>query len=164
MKKILLFLPLCFAFPQLRAQGNPVQFTAKKEKSVVGTVQTVAIRVADFTGVTTVQFTLQWPSATFQFTSVSDFGLPDLDATHFNTTLATSGKLTFSWDDVTTQGSPPLSPDAVLFRINFNVLGPVPPGATLDLSPTPTPTEVTRLLKVTSVVFNNENLSGCNCN
>ena len=161
-KKKFLFLPLCFAFLQLRAQGNPVQFTAKKEKPVVGTVQTVAIRATDFTDVTTVQFTLQWPSATFQFTSVGDFGAGlNLDATHFNTTLAASGKLTFSWDDPTTRGFP--RSDVVLFKINFNVLGPVPPGSKLELSPVPTPTEVTRLLKVTSAMFNNENLSGCDC-
>ncbi len=147
-----------------RAQNKPVQFTARKEKPVLGaTTQTVAIRVTDFTDVTTVQFTLQWPVSVFQLSSVSDFGLPGLDPGHFNTTLAATGKLTFSWDDLTTKGQS-LSDGTVIFKINFNLTGTIPPGTVLELTPSPTPTEVTRLLKTTSVIFNNENLAGCDCN
>jgi hypothetical protein len=123
----------------------------------------VAIRVKDFTDVTTTQFTLQWPASVFEFSSVTNYGLPNLDPTHFNIALAATGKLTFSWDDVTTQGLS-LNDDTVIFKINFQVRGPIPAGAILELSPSPTPTEVTRLLKPSSVMFNNENLSGCNCN
>jgi hypothetical protein len=148
----------------LLAQVRPVQFTAQKELPVVGsTTQTVAIRVSDFTDVTTAQFTLQWPATVFELTSVSNFGLPNLDITHFNTALATTGKLTFSWDDATTNGLT-VTDNTVIFKINFRVKTAVPPGAMLELTPSPTPTEVTRLLKRTSAMFNNENLSGCDCN
>jgi len=163
-RTIILLLSLLSIGSSLSAQVRPVQFTAKKELPVMGsTTQTVAIRVRDFTDVTTTQFTLQWPASVFELTSVSDFGLPNLDLTHFNVALAATGKLTFSWDNPSTLGLS-LNDDTVIFKINYNVRGAVPAGTLLELAPTPTPTEVTRLLKPASVMFNNENLSGCNCN
>ncbi|MES2732627.1 MAG: cohesin domain-containing protein [Bacteroidota bacterium] len=162
-RKIILVFTLLVVCSGVYAQTKPVQFTAKKELPVLGsTTQTVAIRVTDFTNVTTTQFTLQWPATAFQFASLSDFGLPGLDITHFNTTLAATGKLTFSWDDASTNGLTVID-GTVIFKIKFTVIGSIPAGSVLELTASPTPTEVTRSLKPTSVMFNNESLSGCEC-
>ena len=123
MRLFILLLSLLSIATSLSAQVRPVQFTAKKELPVIGnTTQTIAIRVKDFTDVTTTQFTLQWPASVFEFSSVSNYGLPNLDLTHFNIALAATGKLTFSWDDVTTQGLS-LTDDTVIFRGIFQTSG-----------------------------------------
>lgn len=150
----------------VQAQNKPVQFTAKKDLPVTSPTQTVTIRVSDFKDVTTVQFSLQWPASTFEFVSIdtASSALPELGfTTNFNANQTTNpGKLTFSWNG--SSGEALTLPDnSIAFKINFNVKGAIPKGATLELTPTPTPTELTRSLKPANILFNNERLGDCDC-
>ena len=102
--------------------GQRVVFQASQTNGPVGGSAKVFITVAGFTNVTSAQFTLEWDPAVLQFVNTSDFGLTGLTADSFGTALTNSGKLTVSWNDLSTMGVS-VADGLVMFSVQFNVIG-----------------------------------------
>ena len=87
----------------------------------VGSTVCVPVTVNDFDGIASLQFSLQWDATVLQFTEVTNFNLPDLNASSFNTTQTENGQTAMAWFDNTAQGVT-LSDGTILFELCFTVL------------------------------------------
>lgn len=96
-----------------------------------GTYVDVPVMVEDFDNILTGQFTITWDPAVAQFESTNDYGMGSVAASSFGIANASSGKLTFSWDDPESNGQT-LPSEAVLFTIRFKLVGT--PGSLTDLT------------------------------
>ena len=84
----------------------------------VGDVVSISIKVGNFNNIDQMNFNVNWNAAYLEFQSVSDFGLPSISNTNFNTLSTPSGKLLFFW----IPPSPQSAPDStVLFKINLKI-------------------------------------------
>lgn len=104
-----------------------------------GSLVVVSAKVKDFININSFQGTLQFDPAVATFQALTAFGLPDLDAGNFGTTLISQGKLTFSWNDTGFAGLN-LPDSAVLFSMSFYLAGS--PGQQTNLAVTNTPTAI----------------------
>jgi len=118
-----------------------VTFQASMEAVQEESPVTVAFTVSDFTEVTTFQFTIEWNPAVIQFSSIGDFGLPDLASNDF-TVSETPGKLWVSWEDEDLMGET-LADESLIFHVNFMPVGGSAGNSTdILFTDDPTPREV----------------------
>jgi hypothetical protein len=115
----------------------------------------VPVRAVDFNRIVSAQGTIEFDPAVVNFTSVTNFGLPGMNASNFGLTQIQSGVLTYSWHDPSNQGIN-LSDSAVLFMMNFFVAGNSGQSTLILFTSLPVPLEVadTSLLPLT-VLYNN---------
>ena len=117
--------------------------------SVSGTVGShinISLRALDFVNINSIQGTIQFDPSVAVFSSVSYFGLPNMNSGNFGTTQVNSGKLTFTWFDSNLEGINMVNSSA-LFTITF----------TLTCNSTNTPLNIVNtptLIEVTDSSFN----------
>jgi len=105
-----------------------------------GTTVCLPVTVNDFNEIASLQFSLQWDPAVLEFSEVTNFNLPDLNAASFNTTATASGQTAMAWFDGTTQGVT-LQDGATLFEICFTVVGTTGANSMIVFTDTPTARE-----------------------
>ncbi|MBP7184325.1 MAG: gliding motility-associated C-terminal domain-containing protein [Saprospiraceae bacterium] len=88
----------------------------------IGSNVCIPVQVSDFTGVNSVQFTMNWDPTIIQFTGVSDLFFPDMSITNFGTSMVNNGQITFSWFDSDFSGESIPNGNA-FFNLCFNVIG-----------------------------------------
>jgi hypothetical protein len=111
-----------------------VGFRVNGATNIPGGSVVVPVTVSDFRNVTSVQGTLAWDPAIIHFVGTESYGLSGLGSGNFGTTLTSTGKLVFSWDDPSAEGF--TAPDgAGIFAVRFEIVGTfgsVSPVALLD--------------------------------
>lgn len=119
-----------------------VSFTLEGDNLLPGEKRKVTVSVKGFKTVTTAQFSVQWDPAVLKYEAIGDFGLPNLAAGNFNTTLAPEGRLAVSWDDQMAMGLD--MPDGtVVFAIEFTAIGQDGTSSSVEFGDAPTTREVT---------------------
>ena len=84
----------------------------------VGDVISISVKVGNFNNLDQLNFNVNWNAAYLEFQSVSDFGMPSISNTNFNTLSTPSGKLLFFWIPPSPQS---LSDSTILFKINLKI-------------------------------------------
>ncbi|MEI8041812.1 MAG: cohesin domain-containing protein, partial [Verrucomicrobiota bacterium] len=98
------------------------------------------IVVTDFTGVTGIQFSMDWDPALLSYNGFTVGGLPLFGSGNIGLTYTSAGKLGIAWDDI--YGLGVTLPDGTnLFTINFVARG-VPGTSAVNISDVPTLREV----------------------
>lgn len=82
----------------------------------------VQVTVNEFIDIVSMQYTMEWDETLFQYTGVQAFGLPDLSAASFGSTMTSNGVLTMSWFDNTTLGVT-LDDGDVIYEVCFTAIG-----------------------------------------
>jgi len=124
------------------AQPTPsVTFQLSNHTNAPGDAVTARMTVGGFAQVTSVQFTLQWDPTVLRYIGTGGFGLPGLGAGNFGTTLTNSGKLTFSWDDLSESGVT-VADGTIIFTVSYVVTGSAGSTSPLALTGQPTSLEV----------------------
>ncbi len=101
----------------------------------------VSARVKDFININSLQGTLQFNPAIVTFENFTGFGLPNLSAGNFGTSLISSGKITFSWNDSSFSGIN--KPDSTaIFSMIFHLIGNPGQQSPLDFVSIPTALEI----------------------
>lgn len=119
----LLFFTLFLGSATCAVLSQEIQLKVASTTIEVDRVLEIPISSSDFSGLTTLQFTLSWNPTVLEYVSVSDFGLPGVqEAVNFGAAQAGEGKLTFSWDDTTFEGIE-VAADQILFKIAFRGIG-----------------------------------------
>jgi len=105
-------------------QSNSLQLFIKDSTVDCGSIVELPIRVNGYQSMLSHQGTISWDPAKFTFIDVSNFGPTILSQSisNFGTTLTSSGKLTFSWNDQTLTGVS-LQDSTSIFKIRMNVIG-----------------------------------------
>ena len=110
----------------------------------------VDVTTKDFTDILTMQFSINWDPALLEFSSVDNFGLPNMDITNFDIVQA-NGTLAFTWEavdgiDCNDPNSIGINvPDgSVLFRLCFIARGSYGTISPLSVTNDPVPIVVTR--------------------
>ena len=97
----------------------------------------IDINVNNFNNLTSLSFTFRWDPTVFEFDTVGNYNLMDLDVLDFDFSGGNSGFITLGWTDDNASGTTVISGDSI-FTIFFNVVG-VPGDTSLmqfDDSPT----------------------------
>jgi hypothetical protein len=113
--------------------------TAGTATGLEGAEVVIPIRVYGFENVLTAQFSINWNSSVATYVNTEAYGISGMGAGNFGTTQASSGILTFSWDQ--TSGIPQtLADGSTFFAIRFQLTGSA--GSTSPMSITGTPTAI----------------------
>ncbi|MBM3835981.1 MAG: hypothetical protein FJ403_22495, partial [Verrucomicrobia bacterium] len=105
----------------LTASG--VGFSAGSGTVAPGGTILVPITVTDFSGVTSLQFSLQWNSSVLQFVGTSNYGLSGLTSgNNFDTASSNQGKLAVSWEDPEAVGAT-VSNGTRIFSVELKAIG-----------------------------------------
>lgn len=97
----------------------------------------VDITCLNFDSIAGLQFSLGWNASLIQFNSISNQNPAlSLSATNFSTTNTANGEFTFAWTTAT-PGGRTLADGAVLFTLNYTVLGSTGTALTFGDMPTP---------------------------
>jgi hypothetical protein len=100
----------------------------------------IPVTVANFSEVTSLQFTLQWDPSKYEFIGVGDFNLPGLDLSNFGRHLSSQGSLTILWF-ISDRTGVSLADGTALFTIHLKGLTEVGQTA-VRISPEPMVREV----------------------
>jgi hypothetical protein len=118
-----------------------VVFAVSQQSARPGQTVTARVSVGGFHQVTSAQFTLAWDPAVLRYVGTGDYGLKGLSVESFGSQLTKNGKLTFLWDDPEVLGVT-VTDGAVLFSVNFEVIGQAGSVCALALAGAPTAREV----------------------
>ncbi|MDD2634614.1 MAG: hypothetical protein PHW82_03855, partial [Bacteroidales bacterium] len=121
--------------------GDDVIFNIAHLEGETATNIEVPISVRNFINILSIQGSFLFDESIIQFTGASNFGLPSMTMANFGTASASSGELTFSWNDVSLAGLN-LSDDDVIFSLNFDIIGTNGEISPLNMLSIPTPIEV----------------------
>ena len=106
-----------------RARAATLTFAVGATNAVTNSQVVVPIRVTNFTGISSFQFSLHWSPAVATFVGVEQFGLPGLTASNFGMTLLSTGTLTSAWDDPD-GATKSLVDGSLVFGVRFQFVGP----------------------------------------
>ena len=98
------------------------------------------MRVSDFSNIISAQGSLSFNPAIAQFDQIVSFGLTDMTNANFGTTQATSGLISFSWNDPDLSGES-LADSAIIFTLQFHLVGTIGQQTPLSFVNSPTPFE-----------------------
>lgn len=118
-----------------------VTFAVGTTSGEVGETVCVPVTVADFQGLLSMQYTIQWDQRYLEFSGVQDFGLPWLSESNFGTQLSKDGLLTVVWIDNSLQGVTRADGQPV-YQLCFKIKGGRGQAAFIGLTEKPTPFEV----------------------
>ncbi len=118
-----------------------------------GTTVCVDISVANFTDITTMNYSLNWDAAVLQFSEVRNINLAGLSQGSFDITSTNSGQLGVSWVNA---GGATVN-DGAIYQACFNLTGAAGTSSTVSFSDTPTPISVTTTTSATSVGITQSN-------
>jgi subtilisin family serine protease len=99
---------------------------------------------------TSAQFTLEWDPAVLRYVRTGDASLRGLTASSFGLKFVPQGRLMFAWDDPTAEGVT-LADGAVMFMVEFEVVGKEGSSSVLALADVPTSREASLNLVQTTV-------------
>lgn len=119
-----------------------VALAADSVSGLPGTQLEVPIRALQWVDVVSCQGTIEWDTAVVQLDTVSQFGLPGLNANNFGYSLTPNGKLTFSWNEANLQGIQ-LTDSTAIFNLRFDLTGPAGSLSPIRFSSDPTAIEFT---------------------
>jgi hypothetical protein len=140
-----LYFTLCFFWAlvsttALFAQPGCIILRAEQESAAPGETICIDIKVEHFDQVTGMQFTMRWDADVLSFTEVTNFNLPDLNASNFGPKPHVPGLLTAFWFDQSTLGQG-LPDDEIIFSLCFEVIGSVGDYSPLTFDEVPTAVE-----------------------
>lgn len=125
--------------------GNPTSptgliFEASDEVVAPNDNVCVDVTVQNFDCIVSTQFSMHYNQSILQFSSITNFGLPDLGISNFSTSVP--GNINFTWFDQTTLGV--TVPDSsVIFSICFKAIGNDGQSSNITFDGNPTEIEVT---------------------
>ena len=145
--------------------GSDLLFIASDETAGPGDQVCVDVSVMNFTGIVSMQYSINYNSSVLQFTEATGFNLPGMSAANFGN--PTAGNITVSWlanDPVAGQS---VANGTVIYQLCFTVLGSAGSSSNITFSGTPIPIEVTNPSGIMTPVFDNgsvtvENVIGPN--
>jgi hypothetical protein len=114
---------------------NELAFLAGDANGVPGDQVLVPVRVNNFAGISSFQFSFHWNPLLAVFVGVENFGLAGLAEGNFGATLASSGTLTVSWDNLVSQS---VDDGTSLFQVRLQLIGVPGSSSSLDLDGNPT--------------------------
>ena len=97
------------------------------------------VQVSGFKDILSFQYSILWDAAALGTATIQSFGIPDINASNFNTN--TAGILRVGWDDTFVTGVT-LPDDRILFQVCFDPVEEGIDNINLDFSDTPTSIEV----------------------
>ncbi|MBI4648558.1 MAG: hypothetical protein HY738_18735, partial [Bacteroidia bacterium] len=101
----------------------------------------VKARAKNFNNIISLQGTIEFDPTVAIYLNVEQFGLPGLIISNFGTSQASSGIITFSWNDATLAGID--KPDSsVLFAIRYRIKGTLGEHTNVNFINAPTPVEI----------------------
>ncbi|MBL7797096.1 MAG: hypothetical protein JNJ90_11435 [Saprospiraceae bacterium] len=116
---------------------------ASSASGAQGQQVTIDVTVQGFTGVSGLQFSLQWDPSVAQFAGLSNLNVAGLDDNSFNTSQAASGKLSLCWwANLADAGPQTLLNGSVLFSLTFTLVGANGSSTPVAFVQTPTKFEV----------------------
>ena len=118
-----------------------------------GTTICVDISVANFTDITTMNYSLNWDAAVLQFSETRNINLAGLNQGSFDVTSIANGQLGVSW--VNAGGA--TTNDGTIYQACFNLVGAAGTNSVVSFSDTPTPISVTTTTSATSVGITQSN-------
>ncbi|WP_026464351.1 SBBP repeat-containing protein [Adhaeribacter aquaticus] len=117
----------------------PISFNLGSVNGQQGSEVIFPVRVSNFRDIISMQGSVQWNSSVATFVGVEYFGIAGLTSANFGTTAASSGQLSFSWNQTAT--SPFSLPDnTILFAVRLRLVGS--PGASTIFSLSSSPVKV----------------------
>ena len=116
---------------------------------------TVDVNVGDFSGVVSMQYSMNWNPAILQFEKVQGFKLKDLSTSNFGAEQAKDGNLLMAWYDSSVRGVT-LNNGTVIYQVVFRVIGEDTSKSRIRFSGKPLIIEVMRA-DGTPLPFNNTN-------
>jgi len=124
--------------------GNPTNltFTASDESGANGSQLCSDVTVDLFDCIVSAQYSMHFDPSVLEYTSVTNFGLPDMTSSNFGAVNASSGTLTFAWLDPSTTGVS-VPNGTVIYSVCFNVIGSSGQTSPLSFDNNPTVIEVT---------------------
>ena len=111
----------------------------------------VPLRAWGFRGITTVQFTVRWPSSQASFVGAGRYGLSRMDDSNVGTARLSDGLLTVSWDDPNGAGVD--VPDGQLLMSLRLKARPGVAAGRVRVDSSPTPVEITQRFSVVTPVL-----------
>jgi len=118
-----------------------------------GTTVCVDVSVANFTDITTMNYSLNWDASVLEFSEIRNINLTGLNQGSFDATSTDNGQLGINWVDV---GGVTVN-DRTIYQACFNLIGAAGTSSTLSFSDTPTPISVTTTTSATSVGITQSN-------
>lgn len=109
----------CFAFSTPACQAAVVSFSLPELAATQGVPIDVPITVSGFSGVTSVQFTLEWTSGGLGFIETRDWNLRGFGLANVGYLPSNPNRLTIAWEDPDATGVNLNNGDAI-FSIRFN--------------------------------------------
>ena len=138
-----------------QSSGSPFSIAASDEFGQKGDLITVDVNVGDFSGVVSMQYSMNWNPAILQFEKVQGFKLKDLSASNFGAEQAKDGNLLMAWYDSSVRGVT-LNNGTVIYQVVFRVIGEDTSKSRIRFSGKPLIIEVMRA-DGTPLPFNNTN-------
>ena len=121
------------------AKSLPLLSVSSGKTNPTGNVN-LNIVVTNFTGVTGIQFSMDWDPALLSYAGITTGGLPLFGSGNIGVTYTSAGKLAIAWDDI--YGTGVTLPDGTnLFQVNFAAKG-VSGTSSVNISDVPTMREV----------------------
>ncbi len=112
------------------------------------------VKVADFSEVLTMQYSMRWDATVLEFTGLRDLSLPFLTENNFGAHRVGEGILTFVWIDNSLKGVN-LPDGSSIYQVCFEVTGKTGSSSAFQITGDPTPLESVnkqeKLLKINPV-------------
>ncbi len=122
------------------APSADISILADSVEGGIGAIVQLPVRVRDFNDIISLQGSLSFDPSIAAFDTIIQYGLPSLAYANFGTNNASSGSLSFSWNDPTLAGVT-LPEDSAIFVLQFTLVGNIGDISPLDFIETPTPLE-----------------------
>jgi hypothetical protein len=124
------------------ATASGVTLFMDNASGMVGSQMNISMKAVDFNDIAAIQGTIQFDPTALTFSTVNYFGLPGMNISSFNISQAASGKITFSWLDMSGSGTGvDMADSTALFTLQFThscTAGT----SSVDIVNSPTPVEV----------------------
>lgn len=138
-----------------KSSGSPFSIAASDEYGQKGDLITVDVNVGDFSGVVSMQYSMNWNPSILQFEKVQGFTLKDLSASNFGADQAKDGNLLMAWYDSSVRGVT-MANGTIIYQVVFRVIGEDTSRSRIRFSGKPLLIEVMRA-DGTPLPFNNTN-------
>jgi hypothetical protein len=114
--------PSGFATPQAPIVHATVILFGDSVQGPQAAIDTVYVRVRNFTDMVSAQGSLQWDPLVAGYLGITGIGLPSMNMGNFGLTQVNQGKLSFSWNDPNLQGVT-LADSAIVFGLRMQLVG-----------------------------------------
>ncbi len=118
---------------------SQVVISADNASGSCNTLVTIPIKVSSFSNIIGMQGSINWDAGKLSFSGISYFGSPTLplNSSNFGLTQTSTGKLSFSWNDINLAGVT-LPNSTILFSLQFLTTATSSTSTTIQISNSPT--------------------------